>query len=138
MFTLLIIVALVTAIFVFGPRPKLDASPRTSQVPRLEITQLPAWLDSQENRVPRLIEGTAAHIEWANPEQPEQTELCFLYLHGFSATWQETAPLTSRLAKVRAANVVHGRLAGHGEGSDGMLTPAEHWLQSVTDHFDIA
>lgn len=138
MLYLLLIILAVVAVFKFAPRPRLDAAPRTTQVPRLPLDQLPAWLESQEGRVPGLIEGTAAHIEWANPEQKEQTELCFLYLHGFSATWQETAPLTSRLAKTRHANVVHGRLAGHGEGTDGMLAPAEKWLQSVTDHFDIA
>lgn len=134
----LIFVVLVGLLFIFGPRPRLDSAPRKSQVPNLPIEQLPEWLDAQESRVPRLIEGTAAHIEWADPEKPGQTDLCFLYLHGFSATWQETAPLTSQLAERRGANIVQGRLAGHGEGSEGMLTPAEHWLQSATDHFDIA
>lgn len=138
MLALTIVILIVVAVFKFGPRPRLDAFARTSQVPKVDLNQLPTWLDAQEGRVPRLIEGNAAHIEWANPDNPEQTDLCFLYLHGFSATWQETAPLTSRLASIRGANVMHGRLAGHGEGSDGMLTPAEHWLQSVTDHFDIA
>jgi esterase/lipase len=138
MLTALIVILVVIAIFKLAPRPKLDATPRTTQVPNIDLTQLPDWLESQEGRVSRLIAGNAAHIEWADPDQPQQTDLSFLYLHGFSATWQETAPLTSRLATTRGANVVHGRLAGHGEGSDGMLTPAERWLQSVTDHFDIA
>jgi esterase/lipase len=138
MLTLIIIVLVIVAVFKFGPRPKLDATPRSSQVPNVDINQMPSWLDAQEGRVARLIEGNAAHIEWADESNPEQTELCFLYLHGFSATWKETAPLTTRLAEVRGANVVQGRLAGHGEGSEGMLAPAEHWLQSVTDHFDVA
>ncbi len=138
MLYLLLVILGVVAVFKFAPRPRLDASPRTTQVPNLPLADLPAWLDAQEGRVPGLIEGTAANIVWADPENPAQTELCFLYLHGFSATWQETAPLTTRLATTRHANVVHGRLAGHGEGSEGMLAPAERWLQSVTDHFDIA
>ena len=138
MLYLLIIVGLIGVVLIFAPRPKLDAAPRRSQVPQISIEQLPEWLDAQESRVANLVEGTAAHIEWANSATPAKTTYCFLYLHGFSATWQETAPLTSQLAERRGANVVHGRLAGHGEGSEGMLTPAEHWLQSVTDHFDIA
>jgi esterase/lipase len=135
---LIFLIIVVGVIFVLGPRPKLDSTPRQSQVPQIPIDQLPEWLDGQESRVPDLIEGTAAHIEWADRNNPAQTDLCFLYLHGFSATWQETAPLTTQLAAVRNANVVQGRLAGHGEGRAGMLTPAEYWLQSVTDHFDIA
>ena len=138
MLYLLILVVLVAMLFMFGPRPKLDSAPRQSQVPQAPINQLPEWLEGQESHVPNLIEGTAAHIEWADPANPAQTDLCFLYLHGFSATWQETAPLTSQLAVRHNANVVQGRLAGHGEGSAGMLKPAEYWLQSVTDHFDIA
>ena len=126
------------AIALFAPRPKLDAAPRISQVPNIEIPKLDEWLESQESRVANLIEGNAAHIVWAYPDQPQKTPYCFLYIHGFSASWHETAPLTSRLAEPRGANIVHARLAGHGEGPDGMLTPAEHWLQSITDHFDIA
>ena len=138
MFTFIILVLMIVAIFKISPRPRLDAAPRTTQVPAVDIDQLPIWLEAQEGRVSRLIEGNAAHIQWADEAHPSQTDLCFLYLHGFSATWKETAPLTARLAAQRGANVVQGRLAGHGEGSDGMLAPAEHWLQSVTDHFDIA
>ena len=138
MLYLLIFSGLLVGLFLFAPRPKLDASERHSQVPQIPLDKLADWLDGQESHVPNLIPGTEAHIEWANPEKPNKTPLCFLYLHGFSATWQETAPLTSRLAQAQQANVVQARLAGHGEGEAGMLTPAEHWLQSVTDHFDLA
>jgi esterase/lipase len=138
MIYLIILIIAIGLMFRFGPRPRLDATERQSQVPQIPIQKLPAWLDGQESHVPNLVPGAAAHIEWANEKDPQKTPYSFLYLHGFSATWQETAPLTSRLAKVRHANSVHGRLAGHGEGETGMLTPAEHWLQSVTDHFELA
>jgi esterase/lipase len=138
MFYFLLFVIFVGFLIAFAPRPWLDSAPRKSQVPQIPLPQLTEWLDAQESRVPNLIDGTAAHIEWANPDNPEQTDLCFLYLHGFSATWQETAPLTHRLASHYGANLVQARLAGHGEGPEGMLTPAEYWLQSATDHFDIA
>jgi esterase/lipase len=67
-----------------------------------------------------------------------RTRVSFLYLHGFSATWQETAPVTENLGAHFSANVVQGRVAGHGEGPTGMLTSAEEWLQSTADQFEIA
>ena len=126
------------AIFLFGPRPRLKADNLYSQVPDLPIEALDNWLAEQEASVDNLVPGTEAHIEWADPANPGKTDYCFLYLHGFSATWEETAPVTSKLAETRKANVLQGRLKGHGQGSDGMLTESEHWCQSVLDQFDIA
>ncbi len=134
------LVIVVFAIFVItGPRPKLDALMPGSQLPAdISLAELEGWLEQSENKVAGLIPGAEAGIEWADPAKPGKTRFCFLYLHGFSATRQETAPVTDLLAEEFGANAFHARLEGHGVGSAGMLTPSERWLQSALDSWHIA
>ena len=68
MFYFLLFVIFVGFLIAFAPRPWLDSAPRKSQVPQIPLPQLTEWLDAQESRVPNLVDGTAAHIEWANPD----------------------------------------------------------------------
>ncbi len=136
--TVLIITSLF-ALFILGPRPRLDSRPRQSLVPHgLTVAELKSWLQAQEAAVDNLTEGAEAHIQWADPEHPAKTALCFLYLHGFSATRQETAPVTEQIAGTFGANAYHARLHGHGVGPEGMDSPSESWLQSVLDAWQIA
>lgn len=139
MFAAIVILVLLIVLFLFGPRPRLDPVRPPVPVPRdLAPAELAHWLDARERAVPGLIEGTAAHIEFANPTSPAKTPLCFVYIHGFSATWPETAPVTSRLAAAFSANALQTRLAGHGTGPDAMVAPAEQWLASATEAWEIA
>ena len=136
--TLGIILVLVLA-FVLGPRPRLNPTPGASRVPTdLPPAALGDWLEAAEATIPELTPGAEATIDWADPENPGKTDLVFVYLHGFSATRQETAPVTENIAATFDANIVHVRLAGHGVGPDGMATPSEDWLQSTLDTFNIA
>ncbi|MFT7688558.1 MAG: esterase/lipase [Candidatus Azotimanducaceae bacterium] len=129
----LVIIALV--IF-FAPRPKLNPTALSAKTSNLDPIELENWLESRESQTENLIEEAKAHIHWA--EEKVKTPLCFMYIHGFSASWQETAPLTQRLADKYSANVLQARVAGHGSGPSGMLCSAEDWLQSITDQFEIA
>jgi len=126
-------------VFLLGPRLKLNASLPPRRAPEAaDPMALQDWLQQEEADIPELIEGTEAHIQWYNPERPERTPLVFFYIHGFSATWQETAPVTEHLASHFHANVLQGRVAGHGFHDKGMEVPATDWLQSVRDQWDIA
>ncbi len=141
MITLLVIVVLLL-LFLSGPRPTLDATlPDTTVPPRLgsshhELRELEAWLNDREKKVPQLIDGAEATIVWAG--EPAVTELCFVYVHGFSACRQETAPLADRIAARFGANLVYLRLAGHGLETGGMEAAAEAWLGSMVDGWEIA
>ncbi len=127
------------AMVVFGPRPKLDALAPNTRVPaQLSLMGIEQWVQKTEGCVSGLTPGAEASIAWANPDDINKTELCFLYLHGFSATRHETAPVTDLIAAEFKANAFHARLEGHGVGSEGMLTKSELWLQSVVDAWTIA
>ncbi len=57
------------------------------------------------------------------------TEWVVLYVHGFSATRQETAPLAQYVADGLSANLLEIRLSGHGVANDPLVgVRAEHWL----------
>ncbi|MFT7221350.1 MAG: esterase/lipase [Candidatus Azotimanducaceae bacterium] len=134
---IVICAALLLLIFRFAPRPKLNPEPPMSHVPIDLIGEpLSDWLDQREGSIPHIIEGAGAQIQWAN--QPERTELCVLYIHGFSATRQEVAPVSERIAAEFGANVVYARLAGHGLSDHAMEASAEDWLHCVVDAWEIA
>ena len=137
MLTLLLVLAAAVILGLLLPRPRLLAEPPVSQVPGdIPLTELDAWLAEHEAASGSVIEGAEACIQWA--DGPAQTDLCLLYIHGFSATRQETAPLSDRIADSLGANLVYARLAGHGLAEDALQVPAEDWLQSVVDTWDIA
>ncbi len=134
---IVLFIAVIAAIFRFAPRPVLDAKLPGPQVPAsLGPTELETWLIEHEAGHDGLIDGTDARIDWA--AEPGVTDLCFLYVHGFSATRQEIAPVTERIADHFNANVVYARLAGHGLSENSMEATAEQWLQSMVNSWDIA
>ena len=130
-------VTIVLVIFWCGPRPRLDPSlPDTQVPPQLGPQEIEVWLQEQEKKVPHLIEGTEASIIWA--EEAATTDLCLMYVHGFSASRQETAPLADRIAARLKANLVYLRLAGHGLSAGGMEAPAEAWLEDMRNGWELA
>jgi len=136
--TILIVSGLIV-LFFLGPRPKLNSGAPVSRVPaKLSLPELSKWVEEQESEIHNLTPGAEASIQWANPQNPARTETCFLYIHGFSATRQETAPVTELLAERHESNAFHARLEGHGVGTDGMLTESELWLQSMVDAWSVA
>jgi esterase/lipase len=138
-YTLLAVIGLLLIVFILGPRPKLNAKAPPSRVPEgLTGIDLEYWLIGREAQVSNIIDGAEARISWHDPKAPAKTPLCFLYVHGFSASRQETAPVTQLLAERYHANIYDARLEGHGVGHDGMFSEAESWLQSMIDAWEVA
>jgi esterase/lipase len=110
-----------------------------SRVPVLP-DDLDAWLDASERQVDAafgLLPDTAKRIRWADGRQ--QTEYAVVYLHGFSATRQETAPLAELVADALGANLFETRLSGHGYLRDGLVdVQAEAWLADGAEALAIA
>lgn len=134
------IVSLMTiaAICCLGPVNSLGpnvASPR-AQVPK-DLFQLDRWLAQREAKVAHLRELTAKEVVWAN-KKPQQTPWSVVYIHGFSASKLETAPLTLQVAQALGANVFYTRLDGHGQGSSelGQATP-QNWFADINEAIEI-
>lgn len=117
--------AAVGGVILFGPREQVDWSkvePTVDpEVPELE--RLDGWLAERESRFDDLVEGTEKRIVW-HEGRVETTTVAVIYLHGFSASRQELAPLPRKVAQALSANLFETRLTGHGR-SGAALGQAE-------------
>lgn len=101
---------------------------------------LSGWLEDRERQIAAqygLVPGTEKRITWFG-ERP-RTTYSILYLHGFSATRQETAPLAETVARSLGANLFETRLTGHGRQSRQLVdVRAEDWLRDAAEALAIA
>ena len=125
----LVFVALLACLgvaFALGPRVPVDTAVRAPTLPE----DLDAYLVASEAALPDLTPGTEKTIVWAHPDRHDKTPLSLVYLHGFSATRQEIAPVCDRVATQLEANLYYARLTGHGRPGEAMGDATVHdWLQ---------
>ena len=134
----LAVLAVLVAVYLVGPRNEFGAPTATprAQAPQ-DLAALDAWLASQEASVPGIKAGNAKGIVWAkNPGQ--KTPWAVVYLHGFSASRLETAPLTGQVAQGLGANVFYTRLTGHGVPGAAMGdAKVQDWLADAQEALNI-
>lgn len=96
---------------------------------------LDTWLDQTEHQATKrygLVPETGKQIRWFG--EREQTRYSIVYLHGFSATRQETAPLAKVVANLLGANLFETRLRGHGRKREVLgEVRAEDWLNDAAE-----
>lgn len=124
-----VVVFVAAAVFVAGPRVDVDYRPRAVALP----VDLDAYLRDGEARFPAVVPGAEKTIVWARLEKT-RTPLAIVYLHGFSATRQETAPLCERVAAHFGANLYYTRLTGHGLGGEALAgATVNDWLNDAEE-----
>ncbi|HIJ88528.1 MAG TPA: alpha/beta fold hydrolase [Desulfuromonadales bacterium] len=116
-------------LFFLGPTAKIDP-----QLKRFILPQdLDQYLQQSEARFSDIVPGAEKTIIWANAAKT-RTPLSIVYLHGYSATRQETAPLSDQVAARLGANLVYTRLTGHGRGGMAMAEPTVNdWLNDAVE-----
>ena len=130
----LLCLSLLGLLLASGPRVPVEAPPVQPALP----ADLDAYLAQSEARFSDLVPGTQKQIIWAYADR-RQTELALVYLHGFSASRQETAPLSEDLARQLGANLFVTRLSGHGRSPQAMAEPSvRDWLQDAQEALAIA
>lgn len=103
-------------IFLAGPRVDTDTSLRPITLPE----DLDNYLKNSEATIDDITPGTEKTILWV--EKPGvKTPISVIYLHGFSATRQEAAPLAEIVADNLGANLFYTRFSGHGRTNEAML-----------------
>jgi len=135
---LLAALAIVVAAFFAGPRNEFGPdSPKPRAQAPANPTELDAWLTTQEAKFNEIKPGNAKGIVWA--AQPGQrTPWSVVYIHGFSASRLETAPLAENVAKALGANVFYTRLSGHGlPGSAMGEVSVQDWLADAEEALKI-
>jgi len=107
----------------------------TESVPRLP-RDIDAWLSRSEASAARgnLVPGTEKRVRWFGGRRNSKTRYAIVYLHGFSASRQEIAPVESMVADALEANLYETRLSGHGLQHDALSgVRAEDWLNDAAE-----
>lgn len=122
-------IIIVVAVFLAGPRVKMDTTLRPFPLP-LDLDQ---YLAESEGRFDDIVPNTEKTIIWAG--QPGQkTAVSIIYLHGFTATRQETAPLSDKLAAELGANLFYTRFRGHGRTGQALAeATVNDWLNDTIE-----
>ena len=116
--------------FSFSEPPGMGC--RTLQDERLP-KDLEQYLAESESAFSDIVPGAEKSIFWAD-EPGRKQPYSIIYLHGFSATRQETAPLSDLVARHLGANLFYTRLTGHGRRSDALLEGSvERWLEDACE-----
>ncbi|HXV99346.1 MAG TPA: hypothetical protein VEC93_13065, partial [Anaerolineae bacterium] len=120
-------------LFLAGPTAKIDLNRRPIDLPE----DLDGYLAESEAQFPDLISDTGKTIIWANAAKTK-TPLALIYLHGFTATRQEAAPLCDNIAARLGANLFYTRLTGHGRSGQALgAAMANDWLNDTLEALEI-
>jgi esterase/lipase len=114
-------------LFPFTPMPS-DIADAVAKVPDVDL-----YLSRREAQHAEIKPGQAKTILWNNPAARSKTPLALVYIHGFSASRKDVAPVVETLAGALGANAFLTRLAAHGR-----TTPAEFAAVTAQDWLDDA
>lgn len=130
---------LAIAAALLGPRNRFGAHTPTPQpTPPTAPAALDDWLRQREAAFKDIVPGTEKCIIW-NSTARTQTQWAVVYIHGFSASRMETAPLADTIATALGANLFYTRLAGHGRGGAAMREHSvQDWLADGVEAVRIA
>lgn len=117
-----------------GPRNGLGPdAPASRPLPPADLTRLDAWLAEREASVPALRDDVNKRVSW-HKQVGAVTPWAVVYLHGFSASRLETAPLAAQLAQALGANLFETRMTGHGQDAQALgLATAQDWFADVQE-----
>lgn len=137
----IVFILLVLGVIIYFLGPKVDKPVLTMDLPGVEtdLNILNNTLYQREVANTNIKTNNESRIIWFD-SVPAVTEYSILYLHGWSASHEEGAPLHTELGKRYGANVYLPRLKGHGvQGDDAMLhLTAEDYFDSAKEAFAIA
>ncbi|MEZ4910864.1 MAG: alpha/beta hydrolase [Saprospiraceae bacterium] len=126
--------------YLLGPRVTFDTPKLLDTEIETPILKLDDFIHNSESLISDLKPGNEAKIIWANDSLKNKTEYALVYLHGFSASHEEGAPIHTDFAKRYGMNLYLTRLEDHGRADPNSLknlTP-ENFTQSAEDALDIA
>jgi alpha-beta hydrolase superfamily lysophospholipase len=112
--------------------------PSTRPQPPQDITALADWLQTSEAAFSDIKPGNAKGIVWASAPAT-RTRWSVVYIHGFSASRLETAPLAETVASQLGANLFYTRLTGHGRADGAAMGQAtvQDWMADTLEAVQI-
>jgi len=135
----LVFVVLILLLLLSGPR--VDKPNLHKELPEVSsnLFELDLLIGSREDSIPNIRPGNQARILWYD-SIPTKTPYSMVYLHGWSASSEEGAPVHEDLARRFGCNLYLPRLAGHGliEEEPMLTLTADQYLQSAKEALAIA
>ena len=135
---LAIIIAILTVVYLLGPNPSTPTY--TTDLPSVpsDALALEGYIKYNEAQH-KLRPNNEARIIWANDSNKAKTEYAIVYIHGFSASQEEGAPVHMNIAKKFGCNMYLSRLAEHGIDTSEQLVnlTAEKYWNSVKEAYAI-
>lgn len=129
---LLVLLAALAVVWFAGPRVPVDTTLRFD--PATIGDDPDAYLAAAEAKVAGIKAGQQKEIIWAFPASRAKTPLAIVYVHGFSASRGETAPLSDRIAAELGANLFYTRLTGHGRDGAAMAEASVNaWVNDYAE-----
>ncbi len=129
---------LLIIIYLAGPQPEAASFNNDLPIVPTEAASLTTYITNKES-ITKLRPGNEARIIWANDSAKTKTEYAIVYLHGFSASQEEGAPVHKELAKKFGCNLYLARLSEHGKDTVDKLinlTANSYW-KSVKEAYAI-
>ncbi len=119
-------------LFAAGPRTRVRLDGPPPQVPSAPSVAAD-MIAKREAAVQGVVPGAEARVVWGG-KPGEKTRLAFVYLHGFSASRRETAPLSENVARRYQANLFEARFTGHGRPGEALArATAEDWIRDTRE-----
>ena len=132
LYLLLVFIAASAVAWLFGPRVEVNTV--TTFDPKQIGTDPEAFLADSEAKVSGIHDDLQKEIVWAFPASKAKTPLAIVYVHGFSASKNETRPVPDKVAQALGANLYLTRLAGHGQNGDALASASVHdWVNDMTE-----
>lgn len=118
--------------FLFGPRVATDTVVRFDA--KLIGADPEAWLAKSEAEVAGIHDDLQKEIIWAYPASKAKTPLAVIYVHGFSASKNETRPVPDKVAAALGANLYLTRLSGHGIDGNALASASVNdWVNDMAE-----
>jgi len=130
-----LVAAIIFVLFITGPTIKVDQNIKPVLLPH----DVENYINNQEETCCEDIKPSANKtIFWAHPDQ-RTTAYSLVYLHGFTASRREIAPVCQQVAERISANIYYARFKGHGRKcfKATKTVRTEHWLNETAEAVEI-
>lgn len=107
-----VIILILWVVYLFGPHPQMPVYSSVLPTVPSNAATLEKYIDSNEAQH-KIKSNNEAKIVWFDSAKTK-TEYSIVYLHGFSASREEGAPIHTNIAKEFGCNLYLSRLAEHG------------------------
>ena len=100
-------------IFILGPAPSAPELNKKNIEINIEINEVTEWIKNKESKIKNIKDDNHSKVIFFD-SIPQKTEYSIVYLHGFSGSSEDGAPVHEMIARELGFNLYLPRLYAHG------------------------